>query len=456
MRSKSKRKKSGFTLIELVIVILIVGTLLSLVLITLNPSKQINKTWDAQRLNDLGSIQSALDTYYNDTTCYPQTIPFGSSWTSGNTILMAKVPQDPQVSTNGSYVYLTDTSSTCPQWNVVFSKLTTTQTNTNTCSLPPDCVPSGWSTQWACKTSGTVNCKTMLAANLPDLAAILPTQPVQNPLLQFLFGYHQTPTPTPSSGNTCLYDVNKEYPTGQNEMMAHLYSTGGFFMIANAFAATPEKYGAGSRGGSYYIDVSYNSNFSGPTCDANTMYPFDPNNTSRGASCQTFLALGDAYQPLAGTYFANTYNNIAEGNIGSYSLGSVDVVDPSTPGDYWYSAYPPGPGPVTYSGGGEAISIKKFWSNWQCGKTLYWRFRDWNNPSNVSPVHADYISCNLPPQVILHDWIYNYRYSTTNYDNRWDLNCNGKMDLDDGYRLEFMWMIYDDGNQSWPPQPQPQ
>lgn len=261
-------------------------------------------------------------------------------------------------------------------------------------------------------------------------------------------------TPTPTSavatvtpGGKCQYDPSTQYPTGQNQMMAHLYKTGGFFMIANAFKATPEKYGAGERGGSYYIDVSYNSDFSGTTCDSLKMYPFDAKSTTRGANCQTFLGLGIAYQPIPGSYFATHYNNIAEGNIYTYKLGDEDHLDPATAGNNGYFAsqlgedgpfypFPKNSGSI---GGMEYLNIHHFWANWQCGKTLYWRFRDWNNASNISPTHADFISCNTPINPAPNEYDYS-KDMPLHYDPTWDLNCSGAVEKDDTYRMEFMWM----------------
>lgn len=100
---------SGFTLIELIIVIGVIGVLAGGLLIVINPIAQIQKAHDAQRKSDLGQIQRALEQYYNDNNAYPLTtgsggtpkwsiidassgtISFGSSW--GNYI--QKVPQDP-------------------------------------------------------------------------------------------------------------------------------------------------------------------------------------------------------------------------------------------------------------------------------------------------------------------------------------------------------------------------
>ena len=161
----------GFTLIELSVVIAMVGVMISLLLIFINPFKQIQKVRDAQRQADLSQIRQALDTYYNDKNCYPDSLSFGSSWETGSTVYMKKVPQDPDCASGGScYQYLKDTAS-CPQWNVLFSKAIGND-NATACALksyPTSCVPSNYfeSGYNSCLISGTVNCSSIVAMSIP-------------------------------------------------------------------------------------------------------------------------------------------------------------------------------------------------------------------------------------------------------------------------------------------------
>lgn len=59
----------GFTLIELLVVIAIIGILSSVVLATLNSTRE--KARDARRASDMKQIQNALELYYADNQQYP-------------------------------------------------------------------------------------------------------------------------------------------------------------------------------------------------------------------------------------------------------------------------------------------------------------------------------------------------------------------------------------------------
>lgn len=185
----------GFTLVEVIVSITILAILLGSFLRILNPIYQYNKALDTQRLNDLTIITTSLDAYYNDNNSYPVELHFGQPWTG----YMAKVPNDPQYMTNGSYCYITDTSSS-PQWNVLFSKLVNPQ-STSSCPLSTNCLPSGFTKQWTCKISGNIDCNAVKESTLPCNSSYLTPIPML------------TPTPTPPiviyayahDGSSCEY-----------------------------------------------------------------------------------------------------------------------------------------------------------------------------------------------------------------------------------------------------------
>lgn len=90
------RKQKGFTLLELLIVIVIIGILIALVLPNL-----INgpiRARDVRRKEDLNAISSGLEQYYNDNQAYPAAM---ADLTAGS--YLKEVPKDPR--SNADYTY---------------------------------------------------------------------------------------------------------------------------------------------------------------------------------------------------------------------------------------------------------------------------------------------------------------------------------------------------------------
>ncbi len=68
--------KPAFTLVEMLITVALVAVLVGTVLVIVNPAKLRGKARDAQRLNNLKSIQGAIELYHADNRKYP---PFAGS-----------------------------------------------------------------------------------------------------------------------------------------------------------------------------------------------------------------------------------------------------------------------------------------------------------------------------------------------------------------------------------------
>ncbi len=105
--------KKGFTLLELLLVMVILGILATL--ITGNFINSLKKGRDAKRKSDLDQIQKALEMYYEDKKIYPPTLSFGGqlcydTCLSGDKIYMQRVPNDPIL--NKTYYYVTDANNT--------------------------------------------------------------------------------------------------------------------------------------------------------------------------------------------------------------------------------------------------------------------------------------------------------------------------------------------------------
>lgn len=69
----------GFTLVELLIVILVIGLVGSLAAVAVNSAR--SKQRDASRLSNVRQLQSALEDYFNETNAYPSgtALPLGDS-----------------------------------------------------------------------------------------------------------------------------------------------------------------------------------------------------------------------------------------------------------------------------------------------------------------------------------------------------------------------------------------
>ncbi len=108
------QQKSGFTLIEILIVVAIIAILASVVLIGLGPTQQAGR--DARRVSDLQEIQNGLELWYNSCGIYPGTNhctvgTAGATWTAFQGVLtgaglgISSVPNDPSSGQNYDYGY---------------------------------------------------------------------------------------------------------------------------------------------------------------------------------------------------------------------------------------------------------------------------------------------------------------------------------------------------------------
>ena len=68
---RAKFNARGFTLVELLIVIALIGVLATALVATLNPIEQVNKARDARYANDAAELLAALERAYASTQSYP-------------------------------------------------------------------------------------------------------------------------------------------------------------------------------------------------------------------------------------------------------------------------------------------------------------------------------------------------------------------------------------------------
>lgn len=113
-RNYSSKNTAGFTLVELLITIVIIGILVSGLILIIDPATQLQKNRDAQRKSDLAQIQKAFETFHQDNGKYPNAeaesnkikgldgnvVDWGATWLPYMSIL----PKDPS-SPSKNYVY---------------------------------------------------------------------------------------------------------------------------------------------------------------------------------------------------------------------------------------------------------------------------------------------------------------------------------------------------------------
>lgn len=93
-------KSKAFTLVELLVVISIIGTLTAIAIGSTAVARA--KARDTRRIGDMKEIQIGLALYYDVNKMYPSTIATGTPLTSEG--YLPSIPTDPQ--TNLSYEYL--------------------------------------------------------------------------------------------------------------------------------------------------------------------------------------------------------------------------------------------------------------------------------------------------------------------------------------------------------------
>jgi len=95
-------KKSGFTLLEMLIVLGIIAVILSVLSVSFSTTQK--KSRDAKRKGDLKSIQNALEQYYSACSYnYPTGLPTGVPLKCGTDNFITSVPVDPKTGVGYTY-----------------------------------------------------------------------------------------------------------------------------------------------------------------------------------------------------------------------------------------------------------------------------------------------------------------------------------------------------------------
>lgn len=109
-----KFPQAGFTLVEIVLVIALIGITASLLVTLVDPVQQFKKANDSQRKADLKQLQAVFELYRADQGQYPASLPScGSPLTAGGVTYLQKIPCDPKNGTNQfRYTYINSTPNT--------------------------------------------------------------------------------------------------------------------------------------------------------------------------------------------------------------------------------------------------------------------------------------------------------------------------------------------------------
>lgn len=134
-RSSLLNSPRGFTILELIVSLAIIGLLLAVAINGLAVSRQ--KARDAKRVDEIKQIQNALQLYYNDNQSYPVTL-------SHNLLVpvyIKAIPKDPGTGNDYLYSAFLD-GSTCGNYHLG-ARLEITPNNTGTLETDFDVPASG-------------------------------------------------------------------------------------------------------------------------------------------------------------------------------------------------------------------------------------------------------------------------------------------------------------------------
>ncbi len=165
--------EAGWTLMELLIVIAIIGLLALLYLLT-NWKKSLYRANDARRKTDIANIRRAYEEYFNDHNCYPALDVLNTCGGPALAPYLAKIPCDPV--TKKPYKYQPDSDTNTCLGNRVCAQLqdwADTDITTLGCDAQAGC---GWGAFWNyCLATGTTVTAPGFTPGLSPTPTVRPT-----------------------------------------------------------------------------------------------------------------------------------------------------------------------------------------------------------------------------------------------------------------------------------------
>ena len=153
----------GFTLVELMIVIAIIGLLSGIIITSLTGSKA--KSRDARRISDINQIQLALEQYFDRCGQYPaagaNNLPSTSSTCNvgGTTVninsYISVIPIDPTNDSGHKYSYVVNSSSYPTDYVLHATLESSNAAQQNSFSKTAQANDSAWATSFTCYDSST-------------------------------------------------------------------------------------------------------------------------------------------------------------------------------------------------------------------------------------------------------------------------------------------------------------